>query len=392
MNRKHFAQLLQEDLTAIRVSSQLRSRTLGALAKQPRPIMKRRLSFALALALTLLACCAAAIAVAYHAGILDFAGRSAQSHVPDDAQDYVQSDVLLLENELVSVSMHELYYDGRISRMTVDVQPKDSSTMLLGVGTMPEDPWQNTAGLEPSWDITDARTVADVYRAGGYQSAYDVDVWLAPLVGQDVGGSGSHHLAPDGTLTLYCQVEYEDDQPRRDVLFTLYLTPYEVPLAADSPLLSEKMTTLTAQLTLEAAAMETETYVSTAPADVSDAGVRVDRLTIEVKPQELHAVIEYTVTNPAAYQAAGDGLWFEFIHPESSAEQPHEQRLQSGLSAGGRTDRISSPSESPARYRQTETLGRNELHDVYTLRAFSLTTGERFEKHRFQMVKKPEME
>ena len=338
-----------------------------------------------ALALAMLTICALAFAAAYRAGILDFAGRYPDSYVPKDAQDYIHSDVLTLENDAVSVSIGELYYDGRISRATIHIAPKDPSTLLLGPMTLPEDQWQNMARLDKEWDEADTRTVADFYREGGYQSAYSVDTWMQPLDGDTTGGSGDDNIGPDGTLTLYSQVEYADDQPVRDVLFRVYLSRYEAPLTVDSRLLPEQTVVLEAPLTLRADTALHETYVSAEPAVYPSVGVRVDEVRIEVRPQDIHAMINYTVIDREAYDRQEDGLWFEFINPESPAEEPYAQRLMSGMSGSGSAGPLDGDPDTATRFRQSETLGRNELHSAYTLRAFNCWDKTRYETHTFAM-------
>jgi len=387
VTKQNFAERYRQEMADVQVSPQLRRRVLlAAQGKEEKP-MKKKLSFAAVLALVLLGCCAAAIAVAYRAGILDFAGRYSGVYVPDDAQTYVSSDVLQLENDVVSVNVSELYYDGRLSRMTVEVKPKNPSTLLVGPTSFPEDAWRDLVHLNGEWDESDTRTIADVYQEGGYQTAYSVDTWIKPLSGEVSGGTGDNNLSPDGTLTLYCQVEYSDDQPRREAVFQLFLTPWETPLTAESAFLHEQTMRLEMPLTLEADTSQSETYVSTKPAEYPEAGVRVDRLTVEVRPQEIHAVIDYTITNRAVYDAADQGVWFEFIDPESKEAQPHAQRLQSGLSGGGSSGPVDGDLDTATKYRQTETLGRNELHEAYTLRAYNCWDKARYETHTFEMVK-----
>lgn len=384
MNRETFASRLQEEMSCVRVSPQLRSRTLHAMQRKEGKPMKKKCSAALAFVLMLTLFAAAALAVAYHTGILDFAGRYDNVYIPADAQSYVGADVLQVENEMVSVNVSELYYDGRLSRMTVEVQPKDPAALLLGPISYPEDPWLDMVWQSQQQDEGDTRTIADVYRESGYQAAYCVDTWLHPLSGEAVGGSGDQHLNPDGTLTLYCETEYSDDLPMREAVFQLYLTPWETPLAEDCSLLSEQMAVLEAPLTLEADASLNETYTSTQAVDYPEAGVRVDQLTIEVRPQEIHATIDYTVTDRTIFDAGEQGVWFEFIDPASTQEEPYAQRLHGGLSGGGSSAPMD---DANTRYRQTETLGRNELHDTYTLRAFNSWSKERYETHTFEMKK-----
>ena len=381
---------MRKEMSAVHVSPQLRSATLrAAQGKEERP-MKKKISAVLVVCLVLTLFGAAAIAMAYHTGILDFAGRYTDVYVPDDAQKYVNSDVLQMENDVVSVNVNELYYDGRLSRMTVELQPKDPSTLLLGPTSFPEDSWRDLVHMNGQWDDSDTRTIAQVWRENGYQAVYSVDTWMKPLSGEVTGGTGDNNLSPDGTLTLYCQVEYGDDQPSRDVLFQLFLTPWETPLEADSAFLHEKTIRLEAPLTLEADEAMNESYISAEPAEYPSVGVRVDQLLINVRPQDIHVVIDYTVTDREAYAKTDGGLWFEFIDPESTAEQPYDQRLQSGLSGGGSVTPLDGDPDTATQFRQTETLGRNELHDAYTLRAYECWEKQRFETHTFKMVKAEE--
>lgn len=390
MTKQAFAERLRQEMEDVHISPQLRRRViLAARGKEEKP-MKKKLSLAAVLALILLPCCAAAIAVAYQAGILDFAGRYAGVYIPEDAQDYVHADVLQLECDAASVNVSELYYDGRISRMTVEVRPRDPSVLLLGPTSYPEDSWRDVAHLNGQCDESDARTIAEVYHEKGYQAVYSADTWIKPVLGEASGGMGDSTLSSDGTLTLYCQVEYADDQPRREAVFQLYLTPWETPLSADSAFLHEETIRLEAPLTLQADESRNKTYISTEPMDYPSAGVRVDQVTIEVRPQEIHAVVDFTVTDRESHAKTDGGLWFEFIDPNSTAEQPYDQRLKNGMSGGGSVIPLDGDSETATRFRQTETLGRNELHDAYTLRAYNCWDKIRYETCTFEMTKNEE--
>lgn len=117
------------------------------------------------------------------------------------------------------------------------------------------------------------------------------------------------------------------------------------------------------------------------PVLFSDCGVRVDRLLIEEKPQELYATIEYTVVDPALFAQQEDGLWFEFIDPASTADTPSEQRLTEGMTATGEVVPLDGDAGTATRYVQRQTLGKSELRGCYTLRAFNCWSKERFETH-----------
>lgn len=388
MKKEDFISSYRNEMADVHVSPQLKRRTLDVLAGKENPVMKKKWSAALAAVMTVLLMGAAAIAAVNHTGILDFAGRYADSFVPEDAQDYVQTDVLTVENEVATVALRELYYDGYIARMTVDVTPKDPSTMLLGMDMGPEDNWQNMTRLNGEWDPEDKRTAVDVFRDGGYQSVYAVSCRLWPADEESIGGSGDYNLSEDNILTIYDQTEFDGSKSKREATLRVYLTPYGQPFTNETYHWPDDQIVLEMPLLLQQAAYANETYVSTEPIDYPTVGVRVDEIRLEVRAQEIHAVIDYTITDREAYDALEDGLWFEFIDPESTAEQPYDQRLKSGMSGGGSAGPADGKDlDTAIHFRQTETLGRNELHETYTLRAYECWEKERFESHTFAVTR-----
>ena len=48
----------------------------------------------------------------------------------------------------------------------------------------------------------------------------------------------------------------------------------------------------------------------------------MDEVRLEVRAQEIHAIIIYTVTDLEAYNALNDGLWFEFMPSSSASRKP----------------------------------------------------------------------
>ena len=387
MKKQEFAERYRAEMADVHVSPQLKRRTLNALAGKEKPVMKKKLSAVLAMTIALLLMGAAAVAAVSRAGIVDFAGY-VDSYVPEDAQDYVQTDVLTMENDVVTVALRELYYDGYIARMTVDVTPKDPSAMLIAFDLGLDYPWQNMYHMERGWDENDRRTAVDVFREGNYQRMYAVSSWMKTPEEGTIGGTSNYNLSEDGVLTLYAQAEYGEMQAQRQAVLQVLLTPYTLPLTEQSQQDVNSQLEIKIPVALKQADYQNETYVSTEPAEYPGAGVRVDEIRLEVRPQEIHAMIDYTITDREAYNALEDGLWFEFIDPESTAEQPHDQRLKSGMSGGGSAGPVDGEERATAvHYRQTETLGRNELHETYTLRAYECWEKERFETHTFTMKK-----
>ena len=375
---------------AVQVSPALRQRTLRAARGKEATYMRRKITAAAAFALVAVTLAVVALATANHWGILDFVSRYQGAYIPEDAASYVQTDVLQMQDERFRVNVREQYYDGRTARLAIDVTPLDSSILLTGVDTALTDNWQNLWQPESGWSEGDKRSVLDVLTERGYTQAYCVNVWTQDAQNGGMCGAMDYRLSEDGTLTIFMQEEYDDDRPTREMVIMADFSPYAFPVSADSAPDYEHRIRLEQPLVLTAAVDATiapaaegavaGAYVSAEPVDYPQCGVRVERVLIEVKPQEIYATVDFTVTDQQAFDAMEDGLWFEFIDPQSTEAEPYAQRLKSGLSGGGGVY-----SQDDVHYRQTETLGKNELHSSYTLRAFSCWDKTRFETQTFAM-------
>lgn len=378
MKQEEMNRRLHEEMAGVRVSPALRGRTLCALRGKERTIVKRKWTVALATALMAVLLCAAALAAAGRWGMLDFIGRYQNTYIPQDAGDYVQSDVAAFAQDGLTVNVRELYYDGRTARMTVDVTATDADTLLLGEDTQMDDAWGGLTGQE-----SDTRTVLDVWHERGEARVLRVGLHTADIEQGTADASLDWVLGADGVLTYYIEQRYDGDCPAREVTLKVTATPYADPEAGEESLDWDRRAVLEKTLTLTAAG-ETDVYESAEPAVYAGAGVRVDCVRIEVKPQELVATVEFTVTDEAAFAATDDGLWFEFIDPQSAETAYASQRLAGGLSGSGSVADLGG-----GRYAQTETLAKNELRDTYTLRAYNCWEKTRYETHEFVMQPQP---
>ena len=403
MTRKELAERLRMETDGVHAASALVQRTLRAAEgkEENKPVMMKKISLAIAFALIAVTLCAAAIAAANRWGMLDFIDRYAVDHyIPEDAQTYVKTDVARLQNEWVTVSIRELYYDGRTSRMTVDVTPNAEHVLLVGEDICLSDPFINLTHEYVMDGENDMRTVYQVIGEEGYEAVYTATSCTFDAEHGITGGYMDYILGEDGTLTIFQQEEYAENRPQREVTFQAIIMPYDTPLEPDGYANYDKRDTLEAAITLTASVSPTDVpvgegeipnvYVNCEPIEYPNVGVRVDRLMIEVKPQDIYAIIEYTVTDREAYAKTDDGLWFEFIDPDREFDPAREgtyvqQRLTSGLSGGGMVMPLDEEQSETTMYRQTETLGKNELHEAYTLRAFDCWEKERFETHTFAM-------
>ncbi len=347
--------------------------------------MKRKVSAALVFALVAVMMGAVALAAASRAGILDFAGRYGNTYIPEDAQSYIQSDVATLEEEGVVVNIRELYYDGRTMRMTVDLTPRSDKVLLLGTDLGMTDNWQNLwRNMNGGSDDADERTIYDLYVEKGYTSAFSANIWTVDEENGTAGGAMDYTLGEDGTLTIFREQTYGDDRAERELTLKVSLTPVADPATdkwdSDGRITAEQKLTLTSSAASAAdeAGVVQGVYVNKEPVIYASIGVRIDRVMIEEKPQELYTTIDYTVVDPELYKKTDDGLWFRFIDPNKTG-QIWEQELAGGITSGGESGPVDGDLQTATRYRQSGTLGKNELHETYTLGSYECWNKTRFE-------------
>lgn len=380
MKREAYATQLREELASIRVSPALRQRTIIALQKKERPIMKRKLSTALIFILVSLLLGSAALAAASYWGLMDFVGRYGGAHVPDNAPAYIQQNVASWETEDLTISVREMYYDGRYLQGVVDVKPRDPSTLLVSGMYSMNDYFCN---LLPDTDSQqNSRTIAQFYREGDYERL----LAISPAVTCENDAGQDCFLQEDGTLSFYLEAGYTEPQPVRDVELRLLIQTYVDPEGDRMDRTLDERLSFPMTLTVPAGVVPI-TWVCDAPQDFPEAGVRVDRLTVVALPLSLYASIEYSVIDEEQYTPLEDALWFEFIDPAFKAEFPVQQRLDSGFTGTGGVEVC-----GDGRFIQRETLGVNELHGEYTLRIYNAFTKERYETRTFAMHEATENE
>lgn len=395
MTREEMTKRLREETAGVHADPALRARTLRAVRRETtgkdEPIVKKKISLAFVAALVAVMMGAVALAAANRWGLLDFAGRSSVPlYIPEDAQRYVETDVLTIDSEAASIAVRELYYDGRTVRATIDMTPKGEGVLLVGPDMDADMPMVNLyAGVGE-----DMRPLHQAVQEEGYAQVYATDAGF--WSDADMDGTMDFVLGEDGTLTMFVQQAYADDLPERDVELRVDFLPFQMPMAAGDGADWEKSIVEVKPIKLTAAKADVDTtnlpagaipgtYVNVEPVAYPSVGVRVDRVLIEEKPHELYATVDFTVTDWEAYEKTDGGLWFEFIDPEKPGDEPWQQRLTDGLSGGGSVMALEPDAPRPASFRQTGTLGKNELHDSYTLRAFECWEKERFETHTFEM-------
>ena len=380
MKESQISDALRESMNAVRLSPALRAKTLYAMrgSEERRPKMKRKFSAALAFALVGVLVVAVALAVANRKGVLDFLSYS-EATLPENAGDYVQTDIASDERDGLHAAVREVVYDGHRLWATVDINMDGEKPLLTGLdyGLDDEEKW---AWLRHDESETDDRTILDVYRAEGYTDAYYI---VASVYDEsdDQNTSCEAHLQDDGTLTFYESISFEQAKAEREITVSVRAFKYE---EKDGRMnLNQKpMAELKLRFTAKASAVDDETIVSVEPVEYESIGVRVDRVMVTTKPLEMDYAIEYTVVDAEKFAQTDDGLWFEFIDPNSTETEPYAQRLKDGFSRTGEVTPM-----DDTHYRQTGTLSLDEKADCYTLRAYECWEKRRFDTHEIRMKK-----
>ena len=385
MKQEEFADRLRKQTGGISVSSRLRQKTLDAAYGKEAIRMKKRIpAFALAVVLSVVFC-ATALAIAGRAGMLDYVKLFSYANVPENASESIEQNVFKTANELVDISIRELYYDGHTSRLTVDITPKDESIFL--VCGEPGASWKQMNWLNPEFDESDTRTVQEVYADGGYTAAYAVSVGIYDASNGSLGGSGGWFYTAPGVLTFFLQDSYAADLPEREVRLSVVLMPF---LDADGNLAeqaADRCIRLEESLMLSSSACGEKVYVNTEPVTFGDIGVTLEQMQMFVKPQELYVKLHYTVSdtelNRRIYSAntrERERLRPEFIDPAVETDGPYmQQRLKEGMTGHVIRRMISGKDEMPMRFVEEFTLGLNEFSDSYTVRIFDYMSEVRYD-------------
>jgi len=375
MKKEEFVSALKNQSADVRVSSRLRQKTLDAACRKEQIKMKKKVpAIALAIVLSLIFC-ATALALAGRAGMLDYQRLYPNTYIPENAAESIKQDVLSASGDLVDISIRELYYDGLTSRITVDVTAKDESVFLAGFDTMGSETWSSLNRLNPEFDESDKRTVAEVFTEDGYSSSYTVNIGVYDSENEMQTGSGSYYYTAPGVLTFFMQDSYADDLPEREVDLHVTLVPFLDSEGNEINWKAEDRITMDSKLNLNSSAKDGAAYVNEAPVVLEESGITIEQMEVLVKPQELYVRLYYTL----AEEDPDKWLELEFIDPESTAEEPFNQRLAEGLSGdiGGR--QLSERGETPVRIIKQFTLGLNELRDSYTVRVFDVDGKERYD-------------
>ena len=344
-------------------------RTLAGLqtSEERIPVKKTRLKLTVAVAVAVMMITATAFALTNAWGILDFlTNRRSNVEVLPDAAGIVQKDVPQEggQSELAAFTVREAVFDGKDVFIAVEVRPAGEQYLLLGTDSYPADPVGNMGPLFSG----KTGTIADYARENNKELVHT----FAGIDGLNC--SIDFVLEEDGTLVYLLNSSYEAEG-KAELIVSCGVAPF-VSKDGKTVVDHENIQRTPLTVTLENTGTK-DTVTSTAPADFSDCGVRVDRITLTGSAMGIYAKIEYTVTDAEKYAQTGDGLCFEFLDENG-------ERLPSGAGTVGTG--IVPTDDSGTRFVQELTIRAAEtLPDKVTLRAYDCWEENRYEAHAFEM-------
>lgn len=366
---------MDRHLSAVKADPWLAQRIIAA-ERGEKPVKRKwSASMILAIALVIVTATGALAATLGAWGIIDFAGRFDGAYVPPKYEDCIKHENVTFETEHVTCTIRESYYDGDILRFTADIIPKEK-TLLLGEGLSPDIP---AAAYFPDPEIGEM-TLGEAAQALYGGRVAEVGLYI-PF---SLDSSGDCLLNSDGSATVYVEHRFGVELPDRDVTLRLSFLPAGTPTEDNFDFDFDRQET--ADVTMAFHAAETKTFTCKTPMDFPSAGVQVTNVTLTVTPVEIRTLIDYTITDAAQYNALENILWFEFIDPESTAEDPLERRVSGGLTGSGSALLLRGiRARDGAVYRQSDSIGLDALGSEYTLCARSAGTGNWYESVTFRV-------
>ena len=336
-------------------------------------------------------------------GVIDFAGNHAGTFVPADYQDSIRQENVALETESAACTIQESYYDGMILRLTARIVPK-ADALLIGPSSCADDPVSDLflqlpepgeeedeteeEDAEPDGDGAEEETIGAYALRECAGRLAEVNL-TADVPWEDC--ASDFMMNGDGSYTFYLECQFKEEQAEIKVPLQFRYLPMAVDeTQEDTGHVRFDMADLeTAQADMPFQSVETRTYLCETPLEFPGAGVRVIRVAMTATPLEIRCALDYEIMDLETYQSLEDGLWFEFIDPDSAETEYSAQVLSSGLTSGGEIGRPDGKDDEPDEvgtvYRQLDAIGLDNLGSHYTIRAYSAWEKTRFETVTFEV-------
>lgn len=325
--------------------------------------MKKKLAFTPLVVLITVLCCAALAAGGF--GLRDFLPRYRSVDLPENWETYVQTPVLTMETEDVTLTVSELLYDGKCLRLMAECTPKKAGVMLIGEDAEPYD----------RMGADDERTVCEVYAQGGFTAMRRANLYI---MGDDETEM-DYILHADGSMTVFHSCIYNERTAERDSELSLVdravLNPGVDERDSFYELDRQEIQTVTAELHA-VSNCPVSVLVCEEPEDYETCGIRIERVRMECSPLEIYYTVTCRVTDEKAYAARGKECFFEFVDPDGDGTDT----LREGLSSTGYQ---TFPDEDGC-FTACGSLAYSEVRDAYTVRLYNpFDNGVRYESNCF---------
>jgi len=382
--QKRVQQAIEHSLSHVQADPWLAQRVL-AHAKGEKPVVKKiSVSMMIAILLVILTLTGALATVLNAWGIIDFAGNHANVYIPPRYEESIKQENTVVEGDNLTCHIQQSYYDGKILRVTAQIIPK-GDVLLLGDSTYQHD---TIECLFPSFDVEQMTIAAYALK---HHEGRMAEVVLG--IDSDVNSSGGFRLNEDGSATVYLEAGFEDEQAERDVslrltyLPVIYISEEDCQTYDGSVYDFSARETLLIPMTFHSTAVKT--FVCKDTLSFPSVGVEISNVLLTVTPLEIRYTLEYKITDPALYNQQENGLWFEFIDPNSTETQPAAQRVSDGLTIVGSSGRVDGrydlPNELGTRYHEIGSIGLDALGEEYTLRAYNAWNRTYYEQVTFKV-------
>ena len=347
------------------------------LGMQEKGSPRRKLRAGLVLALLLVLMGTAAVAGTQN-GLLGLIQRMQYPDLPNEAQSYIQTDDVTLETDDFLVTIPEHYYDGRTLRTTVTVRPKEGRKLLYTYGVASYEPWQKLIQLDKlNVDPNDTRTLQDMFSAFDKVHSVHLNLLCDGLVLQEndiIPAYFTRDFAFDPetcTLTFFLQARFEEFLPQREMELKMTIYENEEGMLVHHQRLLHSMT-LTANT-------QPEVYECTEPVVFPEAGVRIDKLTLKVLPQDIYYTIDYTILEwkESTFRAGEPAIWFDFCRSMPQKGKPIDM-LSIGLKGMSYYRQVEG-----MHFVQTGTFASSEQLNAYYLVARDMGRKIRYEANAF---------
>lgn len=324
----------------------------------------------------------AALAAANSLGLMDFLNRQASeggilpeattiiTKAPEQTQ-MVQATPAGMAIHPATFAVRETIFDGQYAYVVVEVKPSSQDIFLVGVDMLLEDAILN---LGPLFEGR-SESVREYAASNGQSNLLKANVYEEMTEnGEGFLHSIDYKMEEDGTLVYMLSGAYTGDAAAYPVNLICSLIPYTDPAVGDTLDLSKAYETKLS-LTLTSG-VEEESVRSVEPIEFADCGVRVDAITLTKSPMATYVKVEFTITDPAAYAATDDGLWFEFLDAQGNL-------LPDGAPTSASVSQVAG---SDTQFVQKSSIGAAaQLPESITIRGYNCWEKNRYSAHTVEM-------